>query len=347
MTTVLDLPSWGWNRFFQQQCSLDEWETTFPARITAHHRTHFDVVTSKGHTSLAITASLPPLTVGDWVLLDAQARFVRAFDRFSTFARKSPGSAHHEQLIAANVDTVLLTVSLNHDFNLSRIERYYALCKDAGAEVVLVLTKADTCDDVAAYTSAAEMLDPLLPVLAVNALEAATVEQLMPWCEAGKTLALMGSSGVGKSTLMNQLMGRALQRTAGIRSDDSKGRHTTTARYLQALPSGAVLLDTPGMRELQLFDSEQGVKDAFAEISQWANQCRYNDCQHESEPGCRIQKALQVGELSPRRWRNYCKLQREQARNGATLAEKRARERDLGRYYRSVQNNSRKQKNRR
>ena len=284
------------------------------------------------------------MTVGDWLLLDSAGRYQKLLERFSEFRRKSAGSKVDSQLIAANIDTVFVVCSLNQDFNLSRIERYLALAHEAGVEPVVVLTKADCCNDPQSYIDQVQKLDTMLAVEAVNGLDADSVEVLQPWCRSGQTVAVLGSSGVGKSTLVNTLSGDSQQLTGGIREDDSKGRHTTTSRSLRILPSGAVLLDTPGMRELQLTACEQGVEATFADINELAAQCRFSDCNHQGEPGCVVIAAINDGNLEERRLKSYQKLMREQAHNAASLAEKRASSREFGRYIHSVQKASRNQK---
>ena len=344
MTTSISLTQLGWSPFFQQQLSLEEWDIHDVGRVIGHHRSNIEVMTEHGKQVLPLSSKMPLLTVGDWVLLDADGRFHRALDRLSLFSRKASGSRVAEQLIAANIDTVFVVCSLNDDFNLNRIERYLALAADAGVEPVVVLTKSDCCDDPQAYVRQVQSLNALLMVEAVNALDPISTKALESWCGTGQTVAFLGSSGVGKSTLINTLLGQARQATAAIRVDDSKGRHTTTARSLHLMPTGAMLLDTPGMRELQLADCEQGVSEAFADISELAAQCRFADCQHQDEPGCSIRAAIQSGRLDERRLVNYRKLIREQALNRASLAEKRARDRSLGRYYRAVQTAARHRK---
>jgi ribosome biogenesis GTPase len=220
--------------------------------------------------------------------------------------------------------------------NLNRLERYLALTNEAGVEAVIVLTKIDCCDDSQDYITRAQGLGETLDVVAVNSLDTNGVDPLTHWCLPGKTIAFLGSSGVGKSTLINTLTGQSTQRIQAIRQDDAKGRHTTTGRSLHLLPSGALLLDTPGMRELQLADCEHGVDETFSEITALAQQCKFSDCRHQAEPGCAVRKAIETGTLDERRLQSYLKLMKEQALNQATLAEKRANEREFGRYVRSV-----------
>jgi ribosome biogenesis GTPase len=251
-------------------------------------------------------------------------------ERQSLFRRKAAGTKVGEQLIAANVDTLFIVSSLNEDFNLNRIERYLSLANEAQTEPVIILSKADLCDDVESLCRQVQALDPLLMVESINCLDADEISKLEPWCGTGKTVALMGSSGVGKSTLLNTLLGGAVQQTSAIREDDSKGRHTTTGRSLHPMPHGGLLLDTPGMRELQLADCDEGVTATFSEITSLAEQCRFGNCQHDGEPGCAVQEAISRGELEARRLSSFQKLMREQAFNSATLAEKRARDKSFG-----------------
>ncbi|WP_045498633.1 ribosome small subunit-dependent GTPase A [Vibrio hyugaensis] len=332
----------GWKPFFQQQLTLDDYEDTLFARVIAHHRSGYVVVSEQGETHLPIQASLPSMTVGDWVILNHQQQFSRLLERRSLFSRKAAGSKVAEQLIAANVDTVFIVCSVNHDFNLSRIERYLTLVNEADVEPVIVLTKADLCDDVDELKTQVQRLDPLLMVESVNGLDESSVSKLMSWCGEGQTVAFIGSSGVGKSTLVNTLLGEQEQETGGIREDDSKGRHTTTSRSIHLLPSGGVLMDTPGMREIQLADCEAGVNETFSDIEALAEQCRFGDCQHQTEPGCAVQVAIEDGTLEMRRFTNYQKLLREQAHNGATLAKKRAQSKQFGKMVRNVVGEKRK-----
>jgi len=344
MNSTISLNQLGWQPFFQQQLALEEFEQTSIARVVAHHRSEYVVQTGQGRFKLPVTQSLPPMTLGDWLLLEDDMRFSRLLERKSLFKRKAAGSKVSEQYIAANVDTVFIVCSLNLDFNLSRIERYLALAHEANVEPVVVLTKQDLCSDVEDKRRAVQGLDPLLLIESVNALDSASCTALLSWCRPGRTLSLLGSSGVGKSTLINTLLGGEVQHTGAIRDDDSKGRHTTTARSMHFMPSGAVLIDTPGMRELQLTDCEQGVSQTFPDIDALARLCRFSDCRHSGEPGCAVQRAVDAGELDARRLTNYFKLLKEQARNSASLMEQRAKEKQFGKMVRAVQSGLRQRK---
>jgi len=338
MTTPLTLDQLGWRPFFQQQLTLEEYEDLIFARVKAHHRSGFHLISEEGEITLSASSSLPALTVGDWILLDHQHHFIRHLERLSEFSRKAAGSKITTQLIASNVDTAFIVSSLNHDFNISRLERFLALTHEAGVEAVVVLTKADQCEDPAPYLQQIQHIDPLLIVETVNALEESSIAPLSPWCGIGKTIAFIGSSGVGKSTLINTLLGEQTQYTGNIREEDSKGKHTTTGRSLHLMPSGGLLLDTPGMRELQLADCATGVAETFSDIYALATHCKFADCQHQTEPQCAVQAAIESGELTTRRLANYQKLLREQARNGATLAETKAAHKALHKYYKNVIN---------
>ncbi|WP_298609680.1 ribosome small subunit-dependent GTPase A [uncultured Thiothrix sp.] len=340
-TSLLNL---GWRPFFQQQLSLSDLETYTPARVIAQHRSEYGLMSEQGEIHLSILHSMPALTVGDWLLLDNQQHFVRELERFSLFSRKAAGHKNELQLIAANVDTVFMVSSLNENFNLNRLERYLALAHEAQVEPVVVLTKADLCANPEDYVQQVQKLDRLLVVEAVNGLDNSTAERLQAWCGAGQTIALLGSSGVGKSTLVNTLLGQAQQLTQATSELKHKGRHTTTSRSLHAMPRGALLLDTPGMRELQLSACEDGVEATFAEISELAQSCRFADCQHVNEPNCAVQAALKSGDLDLRRLQSYRKLQREQAHNSATLAEKHAFFQKQGRLHKAIQEEQRKYK---
>ena len=246
-------------------------------------------------------------------------------------------------MIAANVDTLFIVTSANRDFNIARLERYLAIAHDAGAFPVIVITKADTVASTAEFVAAASRLAPGVLVEALNALDPEDVEVLRPWCEAGQTVALLGSSGVGKSTLTNTLTGEHLD-TQAVREDDQRGRHTTTSRSMHRLPQGGWLIDTPGMRELQLVDVGHALDDVFSEVTALAAACRFSDCAHESEPGCAVQSAVVEGRLDAERLRRYRKLRAEDRRNSASIAERRSRDKDFGKMIKVVLAGKRQEK---
>ncbi len=344
------LPELGWNHSFQQQLSLEEWDATLPVRVFALNRHLVEVVGESGRRQFKLPVawlnypveSLP--TVGDWVLVDDEGQPIRVLERTSLFKRMASGRDARVQLMAANVDTLFIVTSCNQEFNLSRLERYLALALDARVEPVVVLTKADLVDSVDDFAVQARTLHVDLAVIAVNAKDAAVANRLDPWCKAGRTVALVGSSGVGKSTLVNTLSARAVQEIGAVRDGDGKGRHTTTGRSLHLLPGGGLLLDSPGLRELQLSDCEEGVATLFEEIETAARDCRFSDCRHQGEKGCAVAQAAERGELDPRRLENYLKLCAERERTEETLVEKRRRDKNFGKMYKRVQTQKRRER---
>jgi len=346
MTNFQRLAAMGWRPFFQQQLTLEEWDRIIPVRVTEQHKSQLTVVSDTHTFTLPLTPAMPPMVVGDWVLLNENKQFVRLLERYSCFKRKSAGTGHEWQLIAANVDTAFIVCSMNEDFNPSRIERYLALAQAADAEPVVVLTKADLTDEPESWRDHVRRIDKQLQVVTVNALEDSCMDALRDWLNPGNAVVMLGSSGVGKSTLTNTLLGESRQSTQGIREDDAKGRHTTTGRSLFPIPQGGLILDTPGMRELQLADCHDGIVSAFADIQRLAEACRFADCQHDQEPGCAVQAAVEQGSLDSRRLSNYQKLLREDALNSASLAQKRAKEKAFTRFVNFSQKESRKFKGR-
>jgi len=262
-------------------------------------------------------------TVGDWVWLRpaGELSLIEAVEaRKTAFIRKSAGRIHASQCVAANIDFCFVVCGLDGDFNLGRIERYLVLTWESRAQPVVVLNKADICVDVGTAIDAVRCIADRVDVVAMSASRSA--EPLRPWLQPGLTAALLGSSGAGKSTIANALTGSMLA-TQEVRERDSRGRHTTTARMLMALPGGAWLIDTPGMRELGLLASEKSLDLAFPDIAELGEQCRFPDCRHKQEPGCAVLQAVEAGRISPSRWVSYSKLQRE-ARHNALEADSRA-----------------------
>ncbi|MHA3976904.1 ribosome small subunit-dependent GTPase A [Halovulum sp. GXIMD14794] len=336
--TPADLAALGWRPHFTAQLDMDEFGTLAPVRVLTVDRSGLTV---QGETLSAHVPPLPedrggPATVGDWLLVEPETlRPVRLLDRFSLIARRAPGAGRERQLIAANLDTLFITTSCNQDFNPARLERYLALAREAEVTPVVVLTKADLCDDPQALARQAEALLPGLMVEVLDARDPQAAGRLSPWCGKGQTVGIVGSSGVGKSTLIGTLTGQTLA-TQGIREDDAKGRHTTTRRQLHRLPGGGWLLDTPGMRELQLADAAEGLAEVFADITELAATCRFNDCHHQTEPGCAVQAAIEDGTLDPARLARWRKLAAEDAHNSASLAERRARDKEFGKMVKRI-----------
>ena len=296
-----------------------------PARVTAVHRDRFELVCAQGSCYGRLKAAQyyaggePFPTTGDYVMIDylpdGDSRITRTLARRSYFSRLDPSSAGHaEQAIAANFDTVFIMQSLNNNFNLKRMERYLALAWQSGAQPVVVLTKLDLCPDAVPYLRDARDTAIGAEVYAVSARTGEGLSELNQYMQPGQTVVFLGSSGVGKSSLVNALAGEELMPTGEIREDDARGRHTTTHRQLMRLSNGAMVIDTPGMRELGMWDASEGVEHSFADVEGFLGQCRFADCRHHSEPGCAIKAAIADGQLSQDRWERYQALMKEASR---------------------------------
>jgi ribosome biogenesis GTPase len=295
-----------------------------PARVVMEQKGLYKLVTEGGEVYGEVSGkfrygaegydSYP--TVGDWVVIDAVQAGSRAviqavLPRRSKFSRKVAGALTQEQVVAANFDFVLIVNSLNFDFNLRKIERYLTMAWESGAMPVIVLSKKDLCPDADSRVREVEAVAPGVPVIATSAVTGEGVEEIREFLGAGKTVAVLGSSGVGKSTLTNLLAGEEVMETREIREDDSRGRHTTTFRNLVKLSWGGMIIDTPGMRELQLWESDSGLQGAFEDVESLGLQCRFKDCSHENEPGCAVSEAIRNGSMPAARLESYKKLKKE------------------------------------
>jgi ribosome biogenesis GTPase len=310
---------YGWSPFFEHQLAqLARADLRF-ARVVEEQRGLYRLagdadgwaeVSGRFRHDAVAAADFP--AVGDWVGVDAGIIHVRLARR-STVSRAAPGRAAEEQVVAANVDVIFLVAALTDDVNTRRLERYLTMVWDAGAVPVVVLNKADVSDDPAAACDAVRARLPLIDVVSVSALEGAGLDGLTPYLRPAQTVALLGSSGVGKSTLVNRLLGAELLRTGAISGALGKGRHTTTSRQLVTLPGGALLIDTPGMRELQPWVDESAVEAAFDDIAALAAACRFSDCAHRTEPGCAVRDAVEGGRLDLDRLENFRRIAREAA----------------------------------
>ena len=323
----------GWSSFFQSQQDADSDLT--PYRISAVHRDKLTGLSPDGEIQLLPDRLTGEFAVGDWVLANAADQVCERLERQTELSRRAAGTDARVQLIAANVDVLFITTSCNADFNLARLERYLALAHQSGCYPVIVLTKADVGEDPADYRAKAESLAPALSVLTLNAKDPEDLKQLLDWVKPGQTAALVGSSGVGNTTLTNGLTGSA-DAVRDIREDDAKGRHTTTARYLRRMVHGGWLIDTPGMRALRIKDAEEGVEEVFSDLFELAQGCRFSDCAHSGEPGCAVTAAVKAGELEQERLDRWQKLQKDEERNSETLLQSRRRDKGFGKMVKSM-----------
>ena len=315
----MKLASWGWDSAWAESFAALARPDFEPARVTVRHNHIYTVVAEAAELRVEVSGRLRHLAagsqdlpaVGDWVAIqrDCDTALIHAvLPRRSCFTRKAAGRRSEQQVVAANAGTVLLIAGLDNDFSPRRIERYLVMAWESGAAPVVVLNKADLCDEVDSRVTEVACVAAGVPIHAMSALTGDGVGELDPYVGAGKTLALLGSSGVGKSTLINCLLGEPILRTQPVRDHDTRGRHTTTHRELLLLPRGGCVIDTPGMRELQLWDADEGVHVTFDEIETLARGCRFGDCAHHDEPGCAVRGAVDDERLAA-----FHKLQRELA----------------------------------
>ncbi|WP_432404678.1 ribosome small subunit-dependent GTPase A [Wukongibacter sp. M2B1] len=321
----IDLDAWGLSKAISKELE-EKYNGYYLGRVIEEHRNLYKIITEDGGIIGRVSGKMvyeandrvDYPAVGDWVVLDRLgdengiAIIKGVLTRKSKFSRKIAGKKSDEQIIASNIDTIFICMSLNHDFNLQRLERYTSLAWNSGAIPVVLLTKSDLCSDVDEKIQEVMEVSPGVDIYAVSSLNEVGIKDIEKYISFGKTVSFVGSSGVGKSTLINHFLGFEKQDIGEIRNDD-RGKHTTTYRELMIAPSGGILIDTPGMREIHLLDDSDGVDSSFSDIEELADQCRFSNCSHTNEPGCVVRAAIEEGELSERRFDNYLKLRREVA----------------------------------
>ena len=326
LNEMIDMKDYGFNAFYDKawfKLYESEWHIespVMPARVISDHGQKVRIITPFGEKLANRPAHGQEMTqhlaAGDWISVhminnETEASIEHVLPRMTKFSRAAAGVAVKEQIVAANIDTIFLIQSLNKDFNMRRLERYLIAAWESGAVPVIVLTKSDLCEDIEERIQKVEETAPGVEIHAVSNLTGEGIESLRKYVSVGKTIALLGSSGVGKSTLVNTLTGSYVLKTQEIREDDSKGRHTTTHRELVLLPGGGLILDTPGMRTLSLWEAEEGMEKMFGDIESLIKTCRFNDCKHQKEPGCAVREAIRKGAIDESKWQSWLKLQKE------------------------------------
>ena len=315
-----------------------------PARVTAVHKERYEIVCCHGTTHARLKtkeyyvdqADFP--TVGDFVMINyidnGDSQILATLPRHSCFSRREPGPIPREQAVAANFDYVFILQSLNLDFNPKRLERYLTLAWQSGATPVILLTKADLVEDYWPYLTRVEQVAAGANTHIISAHTGYGLNRLNAYLQPGKTVVFLGSSGVGKSSLVNALAGTEIMAVNTIRQQDSKGRHTTTHRQLISLSSGAMIIDTPGMRELGMWEISEGLENAFSDVEQYLGRCRFSNCRHDKEPGCAIKAAILSGELDLSRWESYQKLQEEAVDKAQLLLNKKQWSKNISKFTR-------------
>ena len=320
----MDLYQLGWNSDFHQHSLDAEMPSCFPARVAEENKDFYKVFSEQGEFLASVTGRIRfhaagrtdfP-AIGDWVLIaprisERRATIESILPRKTILTRKMAGKHLQEQVIASNIDTIFLVTSLNQDLNLRRMERYLAIAWESGSQPVILLNKSDLCNDVQSLQDSMEEIARGVPIHALSGLTGDGTTQLQQYLSIGKTAAFIGSSGVGKSTIINSIVGKQLQRVRSIREEDDRGRHTTTSRQMILLSDGGIVIDTPGMREIGMWDTTGGVSKTFQELEELAKSCRFRDCRHAGEPGCAVAQAIQEGAFHAERLESYRKLEAE------------------------------------